>query len=118
MSEPLPPPRVVLSAYLTELERDLSGRGNEPLVAADLLKALRPISQALEEIGRHRAKIAETVQFVSALEARLLIVDDLPTEAPFGALIRRRNGTTAQKATLYTGNGSGEPLARIVPQPL
>lgn len=114
-----------MSSYLDEIERELSSRGNQAVTVADLLLVLRATGQALDQIEQHRQALTNTVQtvnenkgFIEALEARLLIVDDLPEDAPFGALIRRRNGTVGQKATLYTGNGIGEPLARIVPQPL
>lgn len=46
-------------------------------------------------------------------EQRLLVVDDLPANAPFGALIRVRG-----QATLYLGNGPAQPLSRVVPQAL
>lgn len=106
------------SSPLQDLKQELAGRGNQEARVSDLLRLIGAVEQTFEEIGRHRDTLAETVAFVNALQERLMIVDDLPAEAPFGALIRRRNGTVGQKATLYTGNGTGEPLARIVPQPL
>lgn len=102
-----------MSSYLDELERELETRLNEPVSGADMLQALRALAQAFEEILQHRGTLAETVKFVNALQERLLIVDDLPTEAPLGALIRRRNGTLGERATLYLGNGVGQPLTKL-----
>lgn len=114
-----------MSSYLTELATELERRGNAPVDTGDLIRALYAIAQAFEAIEKHRDTLTDTVQtvndnkaFIEALEARLMIVDTLPEDAPFGALIRRRNGTVGQRATLYTGNGPGEPLARLVPQAL
>lgn len=96
---------------LQDLYRDFVRRGNEPLRASDMARVLQSLGQLGESVRDDR-------QFIEALEDRLLIVDDLPTEAPFGALIRRRTGTVGERATVYTGNGPGQPLARLVPQPL
>ena len=117
LSVPVPEPPVV-SSYLTELERELAARGSAPVTGNDLLRVLRPIAQALEEIGRHRETIKDTVQFVNVLQSRLMIVEELPPDAPFGSLIRRTTGTLGERATLYLGNGTGQPLSRLVPQPL
>lgn len=123
-----------MSSYLTELEQELSARPNEPITAADLLRAVRAQAQAFEEIVKHRDSLAETVlglaqafaelethrqtlvetvQFVNALEDRLLLLDNLPEDAPLGALIRIREGTLGQRATLYLGNGNGQPITKL-----
>lgn len=95
-----------MSGYLGEIEDELSRMGTQPIRATDLAKVVRAI-------GSLAASIRNDREFIDALEARLMIVDDLPLEAPFGALIRRR-GT----ASLYLGNGEGQPLSRLVPQAL
>lgn len=107
-----------MSSYLTELASELEQRGSRPVTTGDLIRALYAIDQAFEEIEKNRGAIADTVAFVNQLQERLVIVDELPLEAPLGALIRRRTGTVAQRAALYTGNGQGQPLARLVPVPL
>lgn len=96
---------------VSELAREFGSRGSTPATWADLARVLA----ALGQVGDASRS---TRQFVNALEDRLMIVDDLPLEAPLGALIRRRNGTVAERATVYTGNGPGKPLARLVPTPL
>lgn len=103
---------------LAELERDLLGHDSQVVTRADLLRVVRAQAQAFEEIVKHRDTLTETVQFVNQLQDRLLIVDDLPAEAPLGALIRRRNGTLGERATLYLGNGPNQPLSKLVPSPL
>lgn len=102
-------------SYLDELQAELTARGDKPVTGKDLLRALRPVAQALEESARNRGKITETVGFVNDLQARLFIVDALPADAPYGALIRLRAGTVAQRATLFLGNGPGQPLSKLVP---
>ena len=104
-----------MSSYLDELERDLAARPNEPTKVADLLRVVRAQAQAFEEIVKHRDTLAETVGFVNALQQRLLLVDELPADAPFGALIRLRTGTGAQRAALYLGNGPSQPISKLVP---
>lgn len=118
-----------MSSYLDELEQELARRPGEPITAADLLKAVRAQAQAFEEIIQHRGTLAqaladivehrdtlvETVGFVNALQDRLRIVDELPVEAPLGSLIRLRVGTVAQRAAVYTGNGPGQPLGKLMP---
>ena len=89
---------------LQELQRDLVERGDQPVRAGDLLRFMRAFAQ-------HADVVRETVQTVKQYEERLLIVDELPDSAPFGALIRRR-GTAA----LFLGNGLDQPLSRLVPQ--
>lgn len=96
---------------LSDVMADLQRRGEEPLRASDLWRALQPVAQAAAALGEQR-------KFVAALQDRLMLVDTLPEDAPLGALIRRRTGTLAERATLYLGNGEGQPLSRLVPQPL
>lgn len=102
-----------MSSYVAELEQELSAQPTDPVTAADLLRAVRALAQAFEEIVKHRDTLAETVGFVNALQDRLLLVDALPLEAPFGALIRLKVGTVAQRATLYMGNGTGQPITKL-----
>jgi hypothetical protein len=47
-----------------------------------------------------------------------LIVDELPAAAPFGALIRLRTGTIADRLPVYIGNGPTQPLTKLTPSPL
>lgn len=49
---------------------------------------------------------------LTRLERGLLIVDDLPASAPFGALLRLRGDLTG---SLYLGNGATRPLSKLVP---
>lgn len=104
-----------MSSYLDELRAELVARHDEPITGADLLQALRAVAQAFEEIEKHRGTLADTVGFVNALQDRLLLVDALPAEAPFGALLRLTVGGLAVRAPLYLGNGTGQPLSKLVP---
>lgn len=99
---------------MSELENLMSGfsrRGSQPLTGDDMVRVLQTLAQLAESARADR-------QFIEALQARLQIVDELPADAPFGALIRRRTGTVGERATVYTGNGPGQPLARLVPTAL
>jgi hypothetical protein len=90
-----------VSSYLSDAEEILqqeARRGRTlpwyPVVAG----ALRALRRVLERIDR--------------IEERLLIVDELPESAPFGALIRVRGDLTG---ALYLGNGLTRPLSKLVP---
>jgi hypothetical protein len=100
---------------LDDLKRELAGRGNAPARTGDLIRVISAVEQTLEEIGRHRDTLAETVEFVNQLQERLQIVDVLPTSAPFGAIIRLNTGPAAGRIPLYIGNGDSQPLSKIVP---
>lgn len=78
---------------------------------------LRPddLLPVLEQVAE---RFARYEKLFDALQARLLLVDELPAEAPFGALIRLRQGTVAQRTPLYMGNGPGQPLSKLTPTPL
>lgn len=52
------------------------------------------------------------------IEARLLLLDELPDSAPFGALIRLTAGTVAERTPLYLGNGPNHPLTKLTPTAL
>lgn len=103
---------------LAELEAELTALGGRDVPAAMLLRAVRLVAQALEQIARHREELRDTVVKVNQFEERLLLVDALPPEAPFGALIRLRTGPAAGRAPLYLGNGPGQPLSKLVPVPV
>lgn len=49
---------------------------------------------------------------LAPLEGRLLVVDELPVNAPMGALIRVK---TDLAGTLYLGNGPTRPLSKLLP---
>lgn len=80
------------------------------------------IENAREALAKIDARLdAQAVQ-VAALDARFgvyesrfLLVDELPLEAPLGALLRLRVGTVAQRLPLYLGNGAGQPLTKLTP---
>jgi hypothetical protein len=93
------------------LTREFVARGNQSVTVADLVRVLQATGQVVDQIAQHRV-------FIDALQERLLLVDALPLEAPFGALIRLRIGTVPQRATLYLGNGVGQPLSKLVPAAL
>lgn len=99
-----------VAELVAELERR---RGDAPLRASDLLRLVRVLAQSTEAMARYRETLKRAVQGVETIEARLLIVDTLPPEAPLGALIRCRG-----QAALFLGNGMGQPLSRLVPQAL
>lgn len=103
-----------LAALREELQRD----PDEPVTNATLLRAFRTVFQLADLVERHRATLVDTVQTVNQLETRLLLVDELPASAPYGALIRLRTGTLAERASLYLGNGQNQPLSRLTPTPL
>jgi hypothetical protein len=88
---------------VSELEL-LRARGRA-VKAADVLAVLEQMVERLERYER----------LFDALEARLLLVDALPADAPFGALIRLRKGTVAERLPLYLGNGAGQPLTKLLP---
>jgi hypothetical protein len=52
---------------------------------------------------------------LDALYDRLLLVDELPASAPFGALIRLTAGSVAARSLIYVGNGPGQPLTKLAP---
>lgn len=104
-----------MSDYLAELESTLAADPNAVIRADDLLRALRPVAQALEEVARHRDTLVETVAFVNQLQERLMIVDALPANAPLGSLLRLREGTVAQRLPLYLGNGPDQPITKLTP---
>ena len=97
-----------MSSDLTELYREFVRRGKRPVLSSDMAYVLRTL-------GRFEDQVRDNRQFIEALQDRLLIVDDLPADAPFGALIRLRVGTVGQRASLYLGNGPGQPLSKLVP---
>lgn len=112
---------------VAELVADLERRGNKPVSAADLLQTVRTLGQLFESLQQHRQTLVDTVQevndnrgFITALEQRLQIAEDLPTEAPFGALIRIRGDQTGTLylGNGYRGNGTPWPLTKLVPTPL
>lgn len=71
----------------------------------------RVLAQVAELLGRHEKRL-------DLLYDRLLLVDELPASAPFGALIRLQQGTVAERSALYLGNGPGQPLSKLTPLPL
>lgn len=88
-------------SYVAELVRELQREGDRPASLSDIARALGEVADRTEDTRR----------FLDALQDRLLIVDELPETAPFGALIRRRG-----QAALFLGNGPSQPLSRLVPQ--
>lgn len=52
---------------------------------------------------------------LSKLEIRFQLVDALPVDAPLGTMMRLRVGTQAERIPLYLGNGTGQPLTKLVP---
>lgn len=69
-----------------------------------------------ERIVRVLAQVAEVLaqydRRLDAIQGRLLIVDELPANAPLGALIRLRGDLTG---ALYLGNGPTRPLTKLLP---
>lgn len=103
-------------SYLEELETLL--KHDQPRLAELIRLLLRMLGELREWIGRAANRMQGLDDRLAPIEDRLLLVDQLPAEAPFGALIRLRTGTINERATLYLGNGTGQPLTRVVPQPL
>lgn len=99
-------------SYLDEIEQ-LGLDGRTPSVG-DILQVVR---RGVAELSEWRTRIVAAFETLDGrldlIEARLLIVDTLPADAPFGALIRLRGDTTG---ALYTGNGTGQPLGKLVPE--
>jgi hypothetical protein len=74
-------------------------------------RIVRVLAQVAQTLRRHEQRL-------DAVYERFLIVDELPESAPFGALIRLRTGTLAQRTPVYVGNGAGQPLTKLVPTAL
>ena len=85
----------------------------------EILRAPRPtLAQTLRVLAQIAALFERHERRLDTLYERLLIVDELPDSAPFGALLRVRTGTVAQRATLYLGNGPNQPLTKLTPTQL
>lgn len=69
------------------------------------------LAQVEEALRRHEKRL-------DTLYERLLLVDALPTEAPFGALMRLTTGGVAARTPVYVGNGPGQPLTKLTPTPI
>jgi hypothetical protein len=65
---------------------------------------------ALVDAGRDA--VADLTGRLAPLEERLLLLDELPANAPLGALIRVRGDLTG---SLYLGNGPTRPLTKLTP---
>jgi hypothetical protein len=102
-------------SYVAELERVLADDGDRPMRLSDLAVAVRAVAEIASLIEQHHAKLVETVQFVNALQDRLLLVEELPASAPMGALIRLTKGTVAARQPVYVGNGPNQPLTKLLP---
>ena len=85
---------------------DLVGREHP-----DPAQIVRVLAQVADALQRHEKRL-------DVLHERLLLVDTLPTSAPFGALLRLTTGTVVQRTPLYLGNGPGQPLSKLVPTPI
>lgn len=98
--------------YLEELEQLLE-RPTSPERLAQLLY------RAVADLAEWRRRVIDALDALDGrleiIEQRLLIVNALPAEAPFGALIRLRGDATG---SVYTGNGPGRPLGRLTPTSL
>lgn len=66
-------------------------------------------------VDNGRSALAALDDRLAPIEARLVVVDVLPAEAAYGALIRLRQGTVAERLPLYLGNGPGQPLTKLTP---
>ena len=62
--------------------------------------------------------MSELRERLEKLDRRDVVVDELPEWAPLGTTIRLRKGTQAERIPLYLGNGPGQPLSKLVPQPV
>ncbi len=99
-----------MSAYLIEVEQALDEaiiQGRRQPTFEDLRQVVRAVAQVREKLNR---MVDVDDDRLGLIESRLLIVDDLPTNAPFGAIIRRRG-----EATVYLGNGPNQPLSKLTP---
>lgn len=75
----------------------------------DWSRLVLAVERVAERLARHENRLDN-------LSDRLLLVDELPANAPYGALLRLRAGTLADRAALYLGNGAGQPLTKLTPQ--
>lgn len=73
-----------------------------------VVDVLRVVAQAADVLRRHEQRL-------DAFSERLLLVDELPAAAPFGALLRLQQGTVAERLPLYLGNGPNQPLTKLTP---
>lgn len=116
-------------ADLEQLEEQVRRSPARVVPPGVLIRVLALLRHLLQQVERGRTLLErgsdEVRERLSALddrlgpiESRLLIVDALPASAPFGALIRLRTGTLAERSALYLGNGPTQPLSKLTPTPL
>lgn len=74
-------------------------------------RIVRVLAQLADAARRHEARLDN-------LYERLILVDQLPADAPFGALLRLTTGGVAARTPIYVGNGPGQPLTKLTPTPL
>lgn len=79
--------------------------------SAEPRQLLRLLEQLWDRVGRHEKRLDN-------LHDRLLLVDELPASAPFGALLRLTTGPAAGRTPIYVGNGPNQPLSKLTPTPL
>lgn len=97
-------------------------KGTKVVSATEGIRLVRLLRQLIDTLADAKDRTREALQDVDdrldPIEKRLLLVDELPASAPMGALIRLTTGPAAGRVPLYLGNGPGQPLSKLVPEPV
>ncbi len=73
---------------------------------------VRAYRVAAQSLDRLRREMDQRLDELERQTNRAAVVDDLPANAPLGALIRLRGDQTG---ALYLGNGPTRPVTKLLP---